>query len=56
MSLSVAYGLGHERESYRANVELQSTLFYSTNRGPDPRVEFCATPPEILAYAAPVFR
>jgi hypothetical protein len=56
VSLSVAHSLGHEREGYRANAEPQSKLFYSTNRGPDPRVEFCATPPEILAYAAPVFR
>jgi hypothetical protein len=56
VSLSVAHSLGHEREGYRANAEPQSKLFYSTNHGPDPRVEFCATPPEILAYAAPVFR
>ena len=56
VSLSVAHSLGHEREGYRANAEPQSKLFSSKNRGPDPRVEFCATPPEILAYAAPVFR
>ena len=56
MSLSVAYGLGLEREGYRANAGPQSKPFSSKNRGPDPRVEFCATPPEILAYAAPVFR
>ena len=57
VSLSVAYSLGHQRrEGYRANAELQSKLFYSTNCGPDTRVEFCAKPPEILAYAAPVFR
>ena len=55
VSLSVAHSLGHEREGYQANAEPQSKLFYSTNRGPNPRVEFCATPPEILAYAAPVF-
>src|SRR4029077_17630505 len=55
VSLSVAHSLRHEREGYRANAAPQSKLFYSTNRGPDLRVEFCATPPEILAYAAPVF-
>jgi hypothetical protein len=54
--LSVAYSLGNEREGYRANTEPQSKLFYSMNCGPDSLVEFCATPPEILAYAAPVFR
>jgi len=50
------YGLKHEAEGYRANAELQSTLFYLTNCGLGTRVEFCATPPEILAYAARVFR
>jgi hypothetical protein len=56
VSRSVAHSLRHEREGYRANAEPQSKLFYSTNRGSDPRVEFCATPAEILAYAASVFR
>src|ERR1700741_4094904 len=56
VSRSVAHGLGHEREGDRANTEPQSKLFYSMNCGPDSLVEFCATPPEILAYAAPVFR
>ena len=53
---SVACGLRREREGYRANAEPQSKHFYSTNRGPDTRVGFCARPPEILACAAPVFR
>jgi hypothetical protein len=53
---SVVCGLEREREGYRANARPQSKLLFSKNRGPDPRVEFCATPPEILAYVAPVFR
>ena len=54
--LPVAYGLKREIEGYRANAEPQSTLFYSTNCGLGTRVEFCATPPEILAYVTRVFR